>query len=105
MRAHLSAQMRARRWGTRVLRGRREFGKRQFERAKEGVEGEGQEEGEEGVGDEDASEEEDAGGGEEEESGVQGGGGVESSAGPGVAEEGEAENGEGEGEVYGEGGW
>ncbi len=52
-------------------------------------------------------EEEDAGGGEEEEAGVEGsvlGGSVKGSASPGVTEESEAEDGEGDREVDGEGG-
>ncbi len=80
-----------------------------FEGAKQGVEAEGEEEREEGVGDEDAGKEEDADGGEGEDAGVEGrvgaeAGGRKGAAGPGVAEEGEAEDGECEGEVDGEGG-
>ena len=69
----------------------------------EAVEGEEEEEGEEGFGDEDAGEEEGAGGGEDGERGVKGGGGVGDALRPAVGEQGEGEDAEGEREVDGEG--
>ena len=76
-----------------------------FEGAEEVVEGEGEEEREEGVGDEDAGEEEDACGREGEEGRVEGGEVAEGAARPGVAEEGEGEDGERQREMRGEGGF
>ena len=86
-------------WGTCT----RSCGDAVFEGAEEAVEGGAEEEGEQDFGDEVAGEEEDAGGGEGGEAGVEGGAGAEGSCGPVVAEESEEENGDGLGEVGGEG--
>lgn len=72
--------------------------------AEESVEGERQQQRQKGVGDENAGEEEDTGRGEEEEAGAEGSRLTEGSAAPRVAEEDEAEDGEGKGKVDGEGG-
>ena len=70
----------------------------------EGVEGEGGEEADGCVGDEDAGEEEDAEAGEEDEGGVEASAsGVEDAAGEGFEEEGEGEEGEGERDARGYG--
>ncbi len=70
----------------------------------EAVEGDGEEEAEQDLGDEDAGEEEDAGGGEHGEAGVEGGAGVEGARGPLVAEQREQKHGDGLGQVRGEAG-
>ena len=69
----------------------------------EGEEGGGEEEGEEGLWDEDSCEEEGAGGGEGGDGGVEGCTGAEGLVGPAVGEERKEEDGEGLGEVGGEG--
>ena len=69
----------------------------------EEVEGGAEEEGEQDLGDEDAGEEEDADGGEDGEAGVEGGAPVEGAVCPAVSEQGKEEDGEGLGEMGGEG--